>query len=196
LETASQVVFSVLGALSLVALVPGSGSGWWAAAAICLSLPAVIGLAMVQHPRVMKKLQTLARRAAAGSAWADWLDGGKLGQALALVYGSRSRLTAGFALHVLAWLVGTGEAWLAMQLMGRPLPILVVLALEATVFAVRGAAFAVPWAAGVQEGGYLALGVALGLPPEVALTLSLVKRLPDVLAGLPGLALWRWAELQ
>ena len=103
-------------------------------------------------------------------------------------------MAAGFGLHILAWLIGTGEAWLALQLMGSPLPILAVVALEAAIFAVRGVAFAVPWAAGVQEGSYLAIGVALGLSPEMALTLSLVKRVPDLLTGLPGLALWRWGE--
>jgi putative membrane protein len=193
-ETASQVVFSLLGAMALVAIVPGAESGRWALTAVLISLPAVAGLAAVQHPKVMGWLQRMASRAAAGSTWAAWLEGDALSEALGVIYRARPRMAAGFALHVLAWLTGTGEAWLALRLIGHSLPILAVVALEAAVFAVRGAAFAVPWAAGVQEGSYLALGVALGLPPEVALSLSLVKRVPDLLTGLPGLALWRWSE--
>jgi putative membrane protein len=193
-ETASQVVFSLLGALALIAIVPVAESGRWALAAVLLSLPAVVGVLVIHQPRVMGWLQKLAYRAVADSAWAAWLDGEGLSVALASIYRGRRRMAAGFGLHILAWLIGTGEAWLALQLMGSPLPILAVVALEAAIFAVRGVAFAVPWAAGVQEGSYLAIGVALGLSPEMALTLSLVKRVPDLLTGLPGLALWRWGE--
>jgi putative membrane protein len=194
METASQVVFSLLGAIALIAIVPGAESGRWALTAVLISLPAVAGLAAMQHPRVLGWLQKMASRIAAGTTWASWLEGEGLGQALSVIYRGRSRMATGFSLHILAWLIGTGEAWLALRLIGCPLPILSVVALEAAVFAVRGAAFAVPWAAGVQEGSYLALGVALGLSPEAALSLSLVKRVPDLLTGLPGLALWRWGE--
>lgn len=57
--------------------------------------------------------------------------------------------------------------------------------------AVRAAAFAVPGALGVQEGGYVVLGGALGIPPDTCLALSLAKRAREILLGLPGLLAWR-----
>jgi hypothetical protein len=62
--------------------------------------------------------------------------------------------------------------------------------------AIRGAAFAVPGGFGVQEGGLVLLGHLMGLAPETALALSLVKRVPDVALGLPGLAAWHWIEVR
>ena len=53
--------------------------------------------------------------------------------------------------------------------------------------AVRGAAFAIPGALGVQEGGYLLLAPLAGLHPDTALALSLAKRAREVLLGVPGL---------
>ena len=60
--------------------------------------------------------------------------------------------------------------------------------------AVRGAAFAVPGALGAQEGGLIVLCAIFGVPPDAALALSLVKRIPiwssecrDFLPGRP----WR-----
>ena len=47
-------------------------------------------------------------------------------------------------------------------------------------------------ALGVQEGGYVLVCGLFGIPPEGALALSLVRRLRDLLLGLPGLAAWRW----
>ena len=64
------------------------------------------------------------------------------------------------------------------------------LVLESLGQAVRSADFAVPGVMGVQEGGFLAIGALYGLPAEVSLALSLVKRVPDLALGLPGLLGW------
>jgi hypothetical protein len=59
--------------------------------------------------------------------------------------------------------------------------------LESVGQAIRGAAFAIPGALGVQEGGYLLLASLIGLPPNAGLALSLAKRTREILLGLPGL---------
>ena len=99
-----------------------------------------------------------------------------------------------FALNLFGWLVGTGEVWLALQFIGHPVSLLDALLLESLGQAVRGIAFAIPGALGVQEGGFLLLAPFVGLPPEAALALSLCKRARELLFGLPGLAYWHWAE--
>lgn len=60
--------------------------------------------------------------------------------------------------------------------------------------AVRSAAFAVPGALGVQEGGYLLFSVSIGIAPEIGLALSLIKRVRELLLGLPGLLVWQILE--
>jgi len=72
-------------------------------------------------------------------------------------------------------------------LLGHPVSWLAALLLESLGQAIRGAAFAVPGALGVQEGGYLLLAPLAGLPPDAALALSLAKRAREILLGLPGL---------
>ena len=52
----------------------------------------------------------------------------------------------------------------------------------------------VPAGLGVQEAGLIGFGSILGLPPDAALTLSLVKRLREILFGIPALVSWQWAE--
>jgi uncharacterized membrane protein YbhN (UPF0104 family) len=66
--------------------------------------------------------------------------------------------------------------------------------IESLMHAVRGAAFAVPGALGAQEGGLIVLCAIFGVPPEAALALSLVKRLPDLVLGVPGLFAWQAME--
>src|SRR6185437_5740604 len=47
-----------------------------------------------------------------------------------------------------------------------------------------------------QEGAYVVAGAALGLPPDLALGLSLLKRARDVVLGIPALAAWHLLELR
>ena len=106
------------------------------------------------------------------------------------IHRARHRLSLSFALHLAAWLVSGVEAWLALRFMGAPLGLAAVLAIESLVYGTRSLAFLVPNAIGVQEGAYMILGTALGLTPELALGLSLLKRARDLALGLPTLAIW------
>jgi hypothetical protein len=53
----------------------------------------------------------------------------------------------------------------------------------------------IPGALGVQEGGLILLGALVGMPPDTALALSLVKRVRELLLGLGGLLLWQRAAV-
>jgi glycosyltransferase 2 family protein len=67
------------------------------------------------------------------------------------------------------------------------------LIIEAVIQALSSGAFVVPGALGVQEGGFLAIGTLLGLSPELALALALMRRARDVLIFLPALLIWQVA---
>ena len=60
--------------------------------------------------------------------------------------------------------------------------------------AVRSAAFIVPGGYGVQEGGYMLIGAFYGLPAETGLALSLIKRVREIILGIPGLLDWQIFE--
>ncbi len=66
--------------------------------------------------------------------------------------------------------------------------------LESLSAGVRGAAFMVPGALGAQEGGLVLFGALLGVPADLALAISLTKRVRELAIGLPGLAAWQWVE--
>ena len=109
-------------------------------------------------------------------------------------YAQRSRAAASFGLALVAWIVGTGEVYLFVRLFGFSIDWADALLLESLGQAIRGAAFAIPAALGVQEGGYLLLGPLVGLPADAALALSLAKRARKILLGLPGLLYLHHAE--
>ena len=114
--------------------------------------------------------------------------------ALSRIHNQRLRVALAALLHLLEWL-GTGlEAWIALRLMQVPISLAGAIGIEGLLYAIRGAAFAVPAAVGIQEGGYLLLGAAFGLSPEEALALSLLKRGRDLVVGVPALLSWQTIE--
>jgi glycosyltransferase 2 family protein len=131
-----------------------------------------------------------------GRDWAERTAAGAatLQTALALIYQRRAGLWGGFVLHLACWVLSAVEVWAALHLAGAPLGFATVLIIESLLYAIRTAAFAVPNAVGVQEGAYILVGAALGLTPEMALAISLLKRARDLVIGLPALAIWQAVE--
>jgi uncharacterized membrane protein YbhN (UPF0104 family) len=114
--------------------------------------------------------------------------------AIEAIYRHRARVVAGIALHFAAWLVGALETWVALWFMNHPVGLADALAIESMVYALRTAAFIVPGAAGVQEGGYIVAGALFGLPPQLALGVSLLKRAREIITGVPSLVIWQCLE--
>ena len=73
----------------------------------------------------------------------------------------------------------------------NPVTLAEALMLEALAQAVSSAAFVVPGAIGVQEGGFVLFGALVGMPPDVALALAHARRVRDLLIFVPALVLWQ-----
>ena len=96
--------------------------------------------------------------------------------------------------RLLSWIAKTGESWLALYFLGVPVTFKDALIMESLSAAVGSAAFVIPGALGVKEGGIMAIGNFIGINPGVALALALVKRVRELLIGIPGLITWLATE--
>ena len=97
-------------------------------------------------------------------------------------------------LRLVGWCAGAGEIWLVMQSLGQPMGMIDAYILESLGSGVRAAAFMVPGALGALEGGYILFGALFGLPADIALVISLSKRVRELALGVPGLLVWHWIE--
>jgi len=104
------------------------------------------------------------------------------------------RLLTACALQFAALVSGAFEIWFALRLFEHPVGWGTALVLESMTQAVRHLAFVVPAGIGVQEAGLVLFGQALGISGELALAVSMAKRLREVLCGLPALISWQWLE--
>jgi putative membrane protein len=116
---------------------------------------------------------------------------GELGEAFRVIGRQRGNLFASWAWHMAAWIAGAFETYVSMWALGLQPTLLQALIVEGLAQTAKVVGFAIPGALGVQEGGYLLLGGALGLTPDQALALSLLRRMRELILGGVGLVLWR-----
>jgi glycosyltransferase 2 family protein len=96
--------------------------------------------------------------------------------------------------HLGGWLLGVGEVWFIMWLIGEPVPLMEALIIESLAQPVRAAALVVPGGLGLQEVGGVALCTWLGIPRDPATTLWLLKRAREIVFdGIGVLYLTRFA---
>jgi putative membrane protein len=194
IQTATLVVFSLVG-LALLAMLGGYSELilWIALGLLVLSL-AVAGFFLVHRAGGFLALERALLRLAEKPGWAMLGGIANLDRGLTAIHARREAIAVATLVHLLVWFIGALEIWIALAYMGHPVGYMEALAIESLGHAVRAAGFLVPGGIGVQEGGFVAICAVLGIPGPVALALSLVKRVPEVLLGLPGLAYWRVLE--
>ena len=190
IEFLTQLAFLLIGLAAMAASSPRGGWQGWLSAAL-VTAAAAAGLLAAQRFGVLRLLEALARQIAARWPAAGALAG--IDAAAAAIYRRRGPIAQGSVLHLLAWLLGTLESWAVLQAIGTGITPLQALIVESLGMAARSAGFAVPGALVVQETGFALAAAAVGLPEAAGLSLSLVKRVREVLVGLLGLALW-WLE--
>ena len=117
-----------------------------------------------------------------------------LDQAVLALHRRRWEVLNAFVLKLGGWMARTGETYIALHFLGFPIGVEEAIIIESLISAVRSAAFAVPGAFGVQEGGILLLGAMLGIPPGTSLALALVKRVREVVVGVPAIIGWSLFE--
>jgi putative membrane protein len=91
---------------------------------------------------------------------------------------------------------GSFEIWFALRLFGHPVDWRTAIVLESLTQAVRHIAFVIPAGLGVQEAGLIIFGQTLGIDAELALAVSMAKRVREVLLGVVSLLSWQWMEVR
>ncbi len=192
-ELIAQLGFTGLGVAMLAARLSGGRAhgGLIGASVLGLALSAAGAAAFIAaQRRGMGLVEGLARRFLPGAV----AGAGAFGRALNALYQRPWRLGAAVAIHLAAWVASAAGAWIALRLAGVDIGLADVLAIEALVTAVRSAAFVAPMGVGVQEAAYALVGPIFGLPAEMSLALSLIKRARDLTIGLPALLAWQAFE--
>jgi putative membrane protein len=190
----SQFVFTVTGLVMLLLRIEDTDEVWRVIGGLLAFLPMVAGIFAIQRIGIVNLGSRLVGTLF-GDRWADLVgNAARLDRVLRLVYRRLTRVIGSTLCQLAAWTLGTGEIWLALQFLGHPITLYDAFLLESVAQAISSAAFVVPGAIGVQEGGFMLFGTMLGLDPEVALAVAIARRIRDLIIFVPGLIVWQIGE--
>jgi len=194
MQAASQLIFALVGLILLIQVGGDDLVVWPIAVGIAIAVPALGGFLLVQGEFGQRLFKKVLSAFAGGGNWLRLGAVDDLFAELGAFYASHARLIRSVAWHLAGWFVGAIEVWALLNFMGHPIDYGDAVIIESLMHAVRGAAFAVPGALGAQEGGLIVLCAIFGVPADAALALSLIKRVPDLVLGIPGLLAWQAME--
>jgi len=193
LTVAVLYVFAVLGVLLLNHLRAGGTTYRELLFALLCTLPIPILTALLlRYGKVFRRLERYLRPLLGAGALAA--DAALLDRELHATLSRARTLVLSGALQLLAFVSGSLEVWFVLRLFGHPVELRSALMLESLTQALRHLAFIVPGGIGVQEAAFVVFGQSLGLGAELALAVSMAKRIREVVCGLPALASWQWLE--
>jgi putative membrane protein len=196
----AQLLFATTG-LALLAGYPSIGTaGRLVAIGLLVSVVAIAGFVIVVR-RWGSKVFALFLRVVQGLSGAEGeaaepgsASAARFHAALNGMYRNRRALIECCLWQLFGFFTQALEVWVTLRILGNPVGARTSIVLESMAVAVQSAMFMVPAGVGTQEAGFLLFGSAVGLTPQVALALSLSRRVRQILLGVPGLISWYWTE--
>jgi putative membrane protein len=193
----SHLVFTVIGIGFLLTHTDSralhlAGSLAWGVAALA---PLLVLFALVQHASPFERISRILKRVTSGPFAALIDQSAKIDLSIKLIWRRRDVVIRYlFFWQPLQCIATAMELWLALYFLGVKVNFVEAVVLESLIQALSSAAFFVPGGLGVQEGGFILIGSALGLDPATSMALAGARRIRDLIIFVPGLLAWQIAE--
>jgi putative membrane protein len=197
LTVISQLMFTMVGIGFLFAHAQSgtlrlAGDLAWGVAVLA---PLLVLFAMVQHASPFERVTRMLNRVTSGKLAALTGESAQIDRAIKHIWRRRATvLRYLFFWQTLQCIATSLEIWIALYFLHAPVSFAEAVVIESLIQAVSSAAFFVPGGLGVQEGGFILIGGALGLDPATCLALAGARRIRDLLIFIPGLIAWQFAE--
>ncbi len=195
LQVVSQIAFAVIGLALFVGNYSDEAVVVGALCGVSLFAILAVGFYRVQRSGMFGLFSRLAGQLLQTASRSQLeASGVSVDRALHDIYGRRTHVVVAFVWRLCFRVTLAAEVYLILNLLGHPMGWVEVIVLESLGQGIRAAAFAIPGGLGAQEGGFVLIGLALGMGPEVGLSVSLCKRVRELSVGLPGLVAWQLEE--
>jgi putative membrane protein len=192
-EFLAQLIFIGVGLSILAHLSPNNRLLVPVAIGLCIAVAMCVGLILAQQGGA-RIFRAIAQRLAGESGEGAALHMDRLQAALDDIYRRRDRLALASFFHLVCWFGTATASFIGFHALGVPLSFVDAIAIEAMLHAIMALAFFVPGRVGIQEAAYTILGGIFGVPPEIALSLSLLRRARDFVIAVPVLLAWQGLE--
>ena len=192
-EFLAQLIFIGVGLSIMAHLAPHDDLLVPVAIGLCIAVAMCVGLIIAQQggSKIFRAIaQKLAGDAAGGAAF--HMD--RLQASLDDIYRRRDRLALAAFFHLVCWFGTATASFIGFHALGVPLSYVDAIAIEAMLHAIMALAFFVPGRVGIQEAAYTVLAGIFGVHPDIAISLSLLRRARDFVIAVPVLLAWQGLE--
>ena len=196
MEMMTQIAFTLVGLALLVQSVGNSGIAASVLGGVLVAVLIAASFLGAQLFGVAALIEKGLLRLGQALGWAGSGNIKGVGEALKRCYRAPGRVALAALWQLVSWLLGGVEVCLVLHFLGHDVGIGPGMVIESLGQSLKAVGFAVPGALGVQEGGFIVICGVFGLSPEVAIALSLMKRIREVALGVPGLLAWQLSELR
>jgi len=189
-------ILATVGTLFLLAEVTGQHQLYFPSLVTGLTaLIAVLGFYSVQRFGLFRLATPLVLRVKQLSKWGLLREvGAKFDDTVQAIYRRPGALLVCALMWTVSWLIGCLETWIGLFALGIQTSFIVALMVETAGQGVRSVLFIVPAGLGVFEGGTVMICNLLGIPSDIALALSLIRRAQEALFNIPGVVVWQLIE--
>jgi putative membrane protein len=197
LTVVGQYLFVALGVVFLVQITQAIQLSNELLLGLAASAPIIVLLILLlRHGSVFERLQHVAARLGPNLGESGLaLRGADVDAAIGTLFRAHARLARAIGWQFAGLLAECLETWVTLRILGVSVGFSEALILESLTQAARQFLFIVPAGLGVQELGFVALGHMLGIGSDVALALSLAKRMTRIVFGVPALLAWQWTSI-
>jgi glycosyltransferase 2 family protein len=193
-EFLAQLVFIGIGLSILARKAPSSDLLVPVAIGLSVAVVMGVGLILVQRGSGAKVFRGIATRIAGASGEGASFSIDRLQASLDIMYAHRIRLALAAFYHLVCWFGTATASFVGFHALGVPLSFLDAICIESMLHAILALAFFIPGRVGIQEATYTLLGGIFGIPPDIALSLSLMRRARDFVIAVPVLIVWQGIE--
>jgi putative membrane protein len=166
----------------------------WATVGLSVFSLAIVAFYITQRLGLVKMAEHLVLKLGEAFRGKSAYRPGQTQETLLAIYARPTRLLWASLLYFIEWSLGAVGIYFALKMMGHPIALTDAFVLEGLTQAIAAVAFVMPAGLGAQEAGYMMVGELLGLPSEVGLALSLIRRVAELIAGVPGIITWQALE--
>ncbi len=192
-EFLSQIVFVGIGLILLARRAPANFLLVPIGLGLCGAVVMGVGLVVVQRGGSFW-LRRVLLRVAGRTGKALVLGVGRLQTSLDVVYAEPGRLTLAALLHLVCWFGTASASFVGFHALHVPLSFTDAIIIESLLHAIMAMAFFIPGRVGIQEAAYTVLAGIFGIPPGLAISLSLLRRARDFVIAVPVLLAWQGLE--
>jgi putative membrane protein len=187
-QALALILWGMVGVGTLLMISTDTRLAYYASGGFAVLTVCVLTFAILQTKGFFGFMANLGGKFTNNQAWKEFsINAGEIDERIREIYRSKGKLFSAILLRTFSLAIQTGEVWLACYLLNFPIGLVEAIMLKSLTSTLTEIAFIIPNGYGIQEGAFILVGAIIGIPPDIALVLSLAIRIRDFIFDPAGL---------